>query len=333
MIASERPLRGEPARCSRERRRADLRRDDLTGSLTYVVDSRQSRPNLPEATCPFCPGGLEAPEPYDVRWFENRWPAMPDDRCEVVLYTPEHDATFWSLGAAGARKVIDLWAERSAALGARADIDVRARLREPRRRGRRDDHAPARPDLRVRLRARAAAAASSTAAARSATPATGSSPRSRTGGPGCPRRRSSRTRCAWLPTSRCPTCRRSTTPVATRSPRSSSTCSSASTASSTPRRRTCSGSTSGRSTAATGPARACTSRSSRRGAPPACTRYIAAGELGSGVYFNPVAPEAAAAGAPRRARPGELSGAASALERAALPRRQRELGAARACRA
>ena len=26
---------------------------------------------------------------------------MPDDRCEVVLYTPEHDATFWSLGVGG----------------------------------------------------------------------------------------------------------------------------------------------------------------------------------------------------------------------------------------
>jgi UDPglucose--hexose-1-phosphate uridylyltransferase len=101
----------------------DLRRDELTGNLTYIVDSRQSRPNLPSATCPFCPGGLEAPDPYDVRWFKNRWPAMPGDRCEVVLYTPEHDATFWSLGATGARKVIDLWAERSAALGARPDID------------------------------------------------------------------------------------------------------------------------------------------------------------------------------------------------------------------
>jgi UDPglucose--hexose-1-phosphate uridylyltransferase len=47
---------------------------------------------------------------------------MPGRRCEVVLYTPEHDATFWSLGAPGARKVIDLWAERTEALGARADI-------------------------------------------------------------------------------------------------------------------------------------------------------------------------------------------------------------------
>jgi UDPglucose--hexose-1-phosphate uridylyltransferase len=94
--------------------RPDLRSDVHTGARTYVVRSRQVRPNLPETTCPFCPGGLEAPEAYDVRWFKNRWPAMPDDRC---------DATFWSLGARGARKIVDLWAERSSALGARPDID------------------------------------------------------------------------------------------------------------------------------------------------------------------------------------------------------------------
>ena len=101
---------------------AELRRDDHTGARVYVVGSRQARPNLPETTCPFCPGGLEAPEPYDVRWFPNRWPAMPGSRCEVVLYTPDHDATFWSLGVRGARKVVDLWAERSAALGSRDDL-------------------------------------------------------------------------------------------------------------------------------------------------------------------------------------------------------------------
>ncbi len=105
-----------------EPREPELRIDVHTGYHAYVVGSRQDRPNLPSTTCPFCPGGLEAPEPYDVRWFPNRWPSMPDDRCEVVLYTPRHDATFWSLGAAGARKVVDLWAERTAALGARPDI-------------------------------------------------------------------------------------------------------------------------------------------------------------------------------------------------------------------
>jgi UDPglucose--hexose-1-phosphate uridylyltransferase len=102
---------------------ADVRVDGHTGARTFVVAARQERPNLPELGCPFCVGGLEAPEPYEVRWFANRWPAMPDGRCEVILYTPEHDATFWSLGAEGARKVIDLWAERSAVLGARPDVD------------------------------------------------------------------------------------------------------------------------------------------------------------------------------------------------------------------
>jgi UDPglucose--hexose-1-phosphate uridylyltransferase len=100
----------------------ELRADVHTGALTYVVGSRQARPNRPRSECPFCPGGLEAPEAYEVRCVPNRWPAMPDGRCEVVLYTPEHDATFWSLGAAGARRVVELWAERSAALGAREDV-------------------------------------------------------------------------------------------------------------------------------------------------------------------------------------------------------------------
>lgn len=106
----------------------DLRRDPLTGAPTVVVGSRQGRPNLPSSDvaatdCPFCPGGLEAPEDYDVRSFVNRWPAMPDDRCELVLYTPDHDAAFWSLGIDGARRVVDRWAERTAELGARDDVD------------------------------------------------------------------------------------------------------------------------------------------------------------------------------------------------------------------
>ena len=102
--------------------RSELRTDSLTGARTYIVASRQARPNLPDATCPFCPGGLEAPEDYDVRWFCNRWPAMSDERCEVILYTSDHDATLWSLGGEGVRKVVDLWAERSTSLGAREDI-------------------------------------------------------------------------------------------------------------------------------------------------------------------------------------------------------------------
>ena len=95
--------------------------DPLSGSLVVVAGTRQHRPNLPDG-CPFCPGGLEAPEPYDVRWFPNRWPPMPDDRCEVLLFSPEHGASLGTLGHTGVRRVIDLWAERTSSLAARADV-------------------------------------------------------------------------------------------------------------------------------------------------------------------------------------------------------------------
>jgi len=96
--------------------------DALTGSVVDVEAGRQSRPNLPSTGCPFCVGGLEAPEPYEVRAFRNRWPSLPGDRCEVVLYSPEHDATFWSLGVDQATKVVDLWAARTTQLGRRDDV-------------------------------------------------------------------------------------------------------------------------------------------------------------------------------------------------------------------
>ncbi len=102
---------------------SDRRVDPLTGAQVRIVAARQSRPNQPRTDqCPFCVGGLEAPEPYDVKAFPNRWPPMPDDRCEIVLYTSDHDATFAELGQAGARRVVDLWAERTATLGARDDV-------------------------------------------------------------------------------------------------------------------------------------------------------------------------------------------------------------------
>ena len=136
-----------------------LRIDPTLGTVVHVVQSRQTRPNLPSTGCPFCVGGLEAPEPYDVFAFTNRWPAMPDERCEVVLYTSEHDATFAELGPLGARKVVDLWAERTAALGARDDVDfvlvfenrgpeVGATIAHPHGQIYAYDHVPSRPTRR-----------------------------------------------------------------------------------------------------------------------------------------------------------------------------------------
>jgi UDPglucose--hexose-1-phosphate uridylyltransferase len=99
----------------------DVRVDALSGDTVVITGGRQGRPNLPPG-CPFCPGGLEAPDQYDVRWFVNRWPALPDGRAEVLLFSPEHGASLASLGVTKVREVVDLWAERTAAQGARDDV-------------------------------------------------------------------------------------------------------------------------------------------------------------------------------------------------------------------
>ena len=102
----------------------ELRTDPLTGNLVQVTRSRQKRPNRPSVdVCPFCVGGTEAPEPYTVKAFENRWPSFPDQRCEVVLYSADHEARLATMPAPQVREVVDLWADRTAALGARDDVD------------------------------------------------------------------------------------------------------------------------------------------------------------------------------------------------------------------
>ena len=94
----------------------ESRIDPHTGTVVHIVADRQNRPNLPADGCPFCVGGLEAPEPYRVRSFPNRWPALGPGQCEVVLYTADHSSSFSRLDPAHARDVIDLWASRTTAL-------------------------------------------------------------------------------------------------------------------------------------------------------------------------------------------------------------------------
>jgi UDPglucose--hexose-1-phosphate uridylyltransferase len=121
----------------------ELRFDPLTREWVNIVGARQGRPNLPASGCPFCVGGLEAPDPYELRWFPNRWPALaPGDAvdfaaaesaetaivpavgaCEVVLFSPEHDQSLATLPIAQVRKVVDLWAERSTALLSRPEVE------------------------------------------------------------------------------------------------------------------------------------------------------------------------------------------------------------------
>ncbi len=102
---------------------AGSRLDPLTKASVVVARARQHRPNLPNADCPFCPGGLEAPAPYEVRWFNNRWPPLPDDRCEVVLFSSEHQQSLGRLDRRQLGLLISLWTERTEALGARPDVE------------------------------------------------------------------------------------------------------------------------------------------------------------------------------------------------------------------
>ena len=95
---------------------SDIRTDTYLGTVVHVVADRQNRPNLPIAGCPFCVGGLEAPEQYSVRSFPNRWPALEEGYCEVVLYSPDHEATFGTLTNDEALSVVNLWAQRTQAL-------------------------------------------------------------------------------------------------------------------------------------------------------------------------------------------------------------------------
>lgn len=116
------PPANGPVRAGSPAAPPEARQDPLTGVPVVVVRGRQERPNLPTRACPFCLGGLEAPQPYKVRWFNNRWPAMPDERCEVVLFSPEHDKSLGTLDRDQLGLVVSLWAERTAALGARPDV-------------------------------------------------------------------------------------------------------------------------------------------------------------------------------------------------------------------
>ncbi|MFE2062792.1 DUF4931 domain-containing protein [Streptomyces sp. NPDC059467] len=116
------PLLGNPPRTADRRAGAGdgVLRDPLTGQQVLIAGHRQDRPQTRTGPCPFCPGGTEAPDPYDVKAFPNRWPALPG-ASEVVLYTPRHTGSLARLSQQEVRKVVDLWAERTAELGRRAD--------------------------------------------------------------------------------------------------------------------------------------------------------------------------------------------------------------------
>jgi len=115
----------------------ELRWDPIMAQWIIVSGKRGKRPLLPEGYCPFCPGSKEVPEKgWTVLSLPNAFPALspnpplPDvegDRlyrsmpskgvCEVLIYTPRHDACLADLTVENIRAVVDLWTQRFEELG------------------------------------------------------------------------------------------------------------------------------------------------------------------------------------------------------------------------
>jgi UDPglucose--hexose-1-phosphate uridylyltransferase len=114
---------------------AELRYNPLLRDWTLVAANRQHRPDLPEGTCPFCPGSGKVPSNYTVLAYDNDFPVLlpnpprPDEvgselyrthesygKCELILYSSDHQARLPRLPIAQVRELVDLWAERTRAL-------------------------------------------------------------------------------------------------------------------------------------------------------------------------------------------------------------------------
>ncbi|MGW3009415.1 galactose-1-phosphate uridylyltransferase [Streptomyces sp. NPDC001219] len=103
---------------------SEIRHDRLLGDSVAIASHRQARTYHPPADeCPLCPSrhGRRSEIPasdYDVAVFENRFPSLAGDhgRCEVVCFTPDHDASFADLTEEQAGLVLDAWTDRTAEL-------------------------------------------------------------------------------------------------------------------------------------------------------------------------------------------------------------------------
>jgi UDPglucose--hexose-1-phosphate uridylyltransferase len=110
------------------------RLDVFTESWVGIAPARNTRPLDSSATtaasCPFCAGGVEVPFPYEAAVFDNRFPSFRPDpppppraldgptepalgRCEVVLYTHRHDASFGDLSPTEVCRVLAVWIDRT----------------------------------------------------------------------------------------------------------------------------------------------------------------------------------------------------------------------------
>lgn len=126
----------------------ERRWNPVLGEWVINAAHRQERTFLPEAAaCPLCPTRPGGPPTeldhadFDVAVFENRFPSLVPDAsvdptrgtaltpvapaigaCEVVVYSPDHRAELAGSSLQHLRHLIWVWAERTAALGARPGV-------------------------------------------------------------------------------------------------------------------------------------------------------------------------------------------------------------------
>lgn len=127
---------------------SELRWHPIHRQWVITATDRQARTFLPPRDyCPLCPttpGGFASEIPvdsYHIAVFENKFPSLREHpshvavaptalspvepavgACEVIVYTPQHDATFASLSIAQIQRLIAVWTDRYQQLGARNDV-------------------------------------------------------------------------------------------------------------------------------------------------------------------------------------------------------------------
>lgn len=125
---------------------SEARFDALAGEWVAIAGHRQTRTYHPPANqCPLCPSTAEnaseiPASSYDVVVFENRFPSFAgagtpvtrgglteprpgNGRCEVVCFTSDHHATMSSLPEHRVRTVVEVWTERTRALGEQPGVE------------------------------------------------------------------------------------------------------------------------------------------------------------------------------------------------------------------
>jgi len=130
---------------------SEMRFDPILGEWVVMASHRQTRTFLPPTSrCPLCSTTADNPSEipaadYDVVVFENRFPSLAlaamdagdpsvvdrdlvprqpaRGRCEVVVFTSDHDVSFSNLPLSRVRTVVDVWADRTAALSGMPGIE------------------------------------------------------------------------------------------------------------------------------------------------------------------------------------------------------------------